>query len=99
MRHFLKRKRAFAFSGAGGFSLAAGARFYISIMQRIKRELEFLSDVKKLPGLKPGSGADRNKLGLPIGELCVINPFFVGCVVSLQIKLDCDVQLVYAGSS
>jgi hypothetical protein len=51
---------------------------------------------KKLPGLKPGSGANRNKLGLPIGELCVINPFFVGCVVALQIKLDCDVQLVYA---
>jgi hypothetical protein len=61
MRHFLKRKRAL-FSGAGGFSLAVGAHFYISIMQRIKRELEFLSDVKKLPGLKPGSGADRNKL-------------------------------------
>ena len=87
------------FSDAGGFSLAAGARFYISIMQRIKRELEFLSDAKKLPGLKPGSGADRNNLGLPIGELCVINPFLVGCVVSLQIKLDCDVQLVYARSS
>ena|SRR5690349_17107431 len=98
MRHFLKRKRAL-FSGAVDFPLLWGARFYISIMQRIKRELEFLSDAKKLPGLKPGSGADRNKLGLPIGESCVINPFFVGCVVSLQIKLDCDVQLVYARSS
>ena len=74
-----------------------GAHFYISIMQRIKRELEFLSDVKKLPGLKPGSGADRNKLSLsPVGERNVINPFFVGSVVALEIKLDGHVQLVHA---
>jgi hypothetical protein len=82
------------------FPLLVGARFYISIMQRIKRELEFLSDAKKgSRGLKPGSGADRNKLGLPIGELCVVNPFFVGCMVALEIELDCHVQLVHAGGS
>ncbi len=71
------------------------AKYIFTIMAN-KRGILFLSDVKKLPGLKPGSGADRNKLGLPVSELYVVNPFFVGCVVALQIELDRDVQLVHA---
>jgi hypothetical protein len=40
-------KESLAFSGAGGFSLAECGALYISIMQRIKREPEFLSEAKK----------------------------------------------------
>ena len=48
-------------SGAVYFP-CCGADFYISIIERIKGELDFYPKAKKLPGLKPGSGADRNKL-------------------------------------
>ena len=68
-----------------------GAKYIFTITAN-KRGILFLSDAKKLPGSqKTGSGADRNKLYLPISELYVINPFFVGCVVALEIELDCHV--------
>lgn len=81
------------------FPLLRGRTLYFYHVANKKGTGIFTKKKKMLPGLKPGSGANRNKLGLPIGELCVINPFFVGGMVALQIKLDCDVQLVYARSS
>jgi len=58
--------------------------------------LFFLSHKKKLPGLKPGSGADRNKLGLPIGELNVVEPGLVSRVIASQVFLEGHVQLIHA---
>ena|SRR5579872_4899465 len=98
MRQSLEKETPAFSVSAVGFPRIRGSQIYFYHMAN-KRGILFFIARKKLPGLKPGSGADRNKLGLPICELCVINPFFVGCVVALQIKLDCDVQLVYARSS
>ena len=72
--------------------------FYICIIQRIKREPESLSEAKKLPGLKPGSGADRNKLGLPIGELYVVEPGLICRVIASQVFLESHIQLIHARS-
>ena len=52
---------------------------------------------KRLPGLKPGSGADRNKLGLPISELYVVEPGLVSRVIASHVFLEGDIQLIHTG--
>src|SRR5580765_1460597 len=69
---------------------------YIFTIRRIKGEFYFLSHKKKLPGLKPGSGADRNKLDLPVSELNVVEPGLVSRVVASQVFLEGHVQLIHA---
>ncbi len=51
-----------------------------------------------LPGLKPGSGADRNKLGLPVSELYVVEPGLESRVVASHVFLEGHIQLVDARS-
>ena len=62
-----------------------------------KRGILFLGRKKRLPGLKPGSGADRNSFCLPIGELNVVEPGLVSRVVASQVFLESHIQLIYAG--
>src|ERR1044071_5570358 len=71
---------------------------YISIIRRIKGELENLSRPKKAPRPK-GLGAEPTgtSLCLPICELYVIKPGLVSHVVCPHVHLEGHVQLVHAG--